>query len=253
VSVSLLREDGTVEARMELVEGEPGVYGLPDGPVVEGGRRYRLEAVVPGQEAPITAETRVPSAFAVVEPPPDSVVYQQGEGPASHITPSVFPGRQSIYVFTVRALDPVEFTREPDPTTPEADDSLWVPIPGTGYAPTPFVADLIFERDIDPESFLTGNSPLLNEANYEQNPDGSLTVRLPWLAVNFFGPTETTITALDDALVRFFETQAIQTVPTTISPGEIPNVDSNVQNGRGVFGAVAQVRATTFIRPPPAP
>jgi hypothetical protein len=253
VTVALLRADGTTEATYPYVEGAGGAYVSPDSAAVRGGGRYRLEVAVPGEADRITAETTVPTAFELVEAPPDTVVYQEGQGPAARVTPSTFPGRQTIYLFTVRAVDPLDFRREADASTPATDDSVWVPIPGTGYDPTPFVADLILDRDVDPENFWTGNSPLLNEGGYDPNPDGSLTIRLPWLSVNYFGPTETTITAFDDALVRFFETQTIQTVPTTISPGEIPNVDSNVENGRGVFGAVAQVRATTFVRPPPVP
>jgi hypothetical protein len=181
------------------------------------------------------------------------VTYQEGDGPSVRLTRSAFPGRQTVYLFTVRPLDPVEFRREEDTSTPEPGDSVWVAVDGTGFDPTPFTADLIFDRDVDPESFLVGNSPLLNEANADANPDGTLTLRLPWLSVSFYGPLEVTITAVDDALVRFFQTQAVQTVPTTISPGEIPNVDTNVENGHGVFGAVAQRRVTTFVRPEPQP
>jgi hypothetical protein len=251
VTVSLLDAAGQPEATYPYVQGEDVEYVPVDTPAVIGGRRYRLEVVVPGQSETITAETVVPTGFSVVEAPPDSVTYQDGQGPAIRLSPSVFPGRQTVYVFTVRALDPLEHERVPDGSTPETDDSLWVPIPGTGFPPTPFIAELIYERDIDPESFWTGNSPLLNAGNYEPNPDGTITIRLPWASVTFFGPTELTITAVDDALLRFLESQAIQTVPTTISPGEIPNVDTNVQNGHGVFGSVAQQETRLFVRPAP--
>jgi hypothetical protein len=251
VTVSLLDAAGAPEEVYSYVQGDAVEYVPVDTPAVLGGRRYRLEVVVPGQEAPITAETTVPTSFSIVEAPPDSVTYQAGPGPSMRISPSVVPGRQAVYVFTVRALDPMEFQRLPDESTPETDDSLWVPIPGTGFPPTPFIAELISERDVDPDAFWTGNSPLLNEGNYTPNPDGTLTIQLPWAAVNYFGPTELTITAVDDALLRFLESQAIQTVPTTISPGEIPNVDTNVVNGHGVFGAVAQQEVSLFVRPAP--
>lgn len=251
VTVSLLDGAGTPEAVYPYVQGEDAEYVPVDTPAVMGGRRYRLEIIVPGQAETITAETVVPTAFAFIQAPPDSVTYRDGPGPETRVTPSVVPGRQTVYVFTVRALEPIEHSREPDESTPGADDSLWIPIPGTGYPPTPFVADLIYERDIDPETFWTGNSPLLNEGNYETNADGTLTMRMPWAAVNYFGPTELTITAVDDALLRFLESQAIQTVPTTISPGETPNVDTNVQNGHGVFGSVAQQVTRLFVRAAP--
>lgn len=248
VTVSLLDAAGAPEAVYPYVEGDDVDYVPVDTPAVIGGRRYRLEVVVPGQSETITAETVVPTAFQFTLAPPDSVTYQEGPGPETRVTPSIVPGRQTVYVFTVRALEPIEHSRVPDESTPETDDSLWIPIPGTGFPPTPFVAELIYERDIDPETFWTGNSPLLNEGNYETNPDGTLTMRMPWAAVNYYGPTELTITAVDDALLRFLESQAIQTVPTTISPGETPNVDTNVQNGHGVFGSVAQQETRLFVR-----
>ncbi|HLA64687.1 MAG TPA: hypothetical protein VK610_09690, partial [Rhodothermales bacterium] len=213
------------------------------------GRTYRLLVVVPGLTDAITAETTVPTELEILEGLPDSVAYQDDVRPGLRTPASVYPGRQGIYLYTLRPLDPIEFDRVDDPSTEEEGDSLWVQIPGTGYAPVPFVETLIEEQDLSPESFIVLNSQLLSESTAERNPDGTLTLRLTWGAVSFYGPLEVTATAVDDALVRFFQSQAIQTLPTTLSPGEIPNVDSNVENGLGLFGSVAQIRDSTFILP----
>jgi hypothetical protein len=190
------------------------------------GRRYRLEAVVPGFAQAVTAETTVPETFVVVRPPPDTVAYQVGEAPTFDVSPSAFAGRQAVYVLTIEALDP------------SVDDL------------TPFAFELYTNRDVALEELTRSSSPLLNEDTFLENPDGSIRIEVPWFSFNFYGPSRVTLSTPDDALVRFLEFQAIQTIPTTISPGEIPNVPTNVENGVGVFGAVAQEMVElTVVRP----
>lgn len=233
VAISLLAPDGTVEAT--YLYNDPsvrddslgGLYFPADlTALVQAERRYRLEAVVPGFAAPVTAETVVPRAFAVTRSPADTVVFQQGGAPALDVTPSGVEGRPSVYVLKTTALAP------------------------SVEAFTPFALDLYLNRDVPLENFTETSSPLLNEGNYVQNSDGTLRIEIPWFAFSFFGPNQVTITALDDALVTFLEFQAIQFIPTTISPGEIPNVPTNVRNGVGVFGAVAQAVDSTFVARP---
>jgi hypothetical protein len=226
VTVRLLAADGSTEATYVYQPTAGGIYVPEDTAAVQGGRAYALEAVVPDFAEPVTAETTVPSAFEVVRPPADTLVFQGPEQPSADVTPSLFPGRQAVYVFTIRAGEPSE-------------ENL-----------TPFAAELVAERDVDLEDLVEGASPLLNEGNYDRNPDGTVRIQLPWFAVNFYGPTTLTVTALDDALVNFLQSQAIQFIPTTLSPGEIPNTVTNVENGLGVFGAVAQVQTQTFIARP---
>ena len=229
VVIELLGQGGGVERTFQYAQQDiAGVYLAQEGDMVMGGRTYRLRAVVPGFELPATALTTVPTEFEVVRPPPDTVVYQEGEPPSVGVTPSLFGDRQATYLFTVRSLAP---------------DSTQL---------TPFAADLFANRDVELNDFVEGNSPILNEGNYERNPDGSLDIRIPWLAISFYGPTQFTATALDDALVDFIQSQAVQFVPTTLSPGEIPNVVSNVENGVGVFGSAAQVTSGTFVARPGA-
>jgi len=231
VKLQWIREDGTtVELLYELAGNPRGIYKSVDSRdsiLVEGGGIYRFEATVPGFPEPVTAETIVPNTFSVATPLPDTMYYQVGASPRLDLTPTSYPGRQNIYVFNVRATDPENF-----------------PL-------TPFAADLVRDRDVDPVDLHEGNSPLLNESNYEVNPDGTVRISIIWLAFNFYGPQRFLITAVDDALVDFIQSQTIQFLPTTLSPGEIPNVISNVENGVGVFGAVAQATTTSFLAQAP--
>lgn len=229
VEVRLLAQDGTVESVYAYEQRANGYYAPVEDapPLVIGGRTYELKANFEGFEA-LRATTTVPTAFEVVSPPADTIRYQLDPQPSVDVTPSVSPGRQSVYIFTVTAL-------ELDP------ESL-----------TPFARALYDngDGDIDLEDLASGNSPLLNAENYESNPDGSITIRIPWLAVNFYGPHIFEATALDEAIVDLLESQAIQFNPTTLSPGEIPSVISNVENGEGVFGSTAGVRVEAFIARP---
>lgn len=231
VSLQLVETNGNVVSLPYVITGNrPGEYGFvsPEDSVrVEGGATYRFEATVPGFTDPVRAETTVPEVFAVARPLPDTLFYQIGPSPVLDLTPTSYPGRQSIYVFNVRAMEPET------------------------YPLTPFANDLVNDFDVDPEDLYASSSPLLNEENFTVNPDGTIEIGVVWLSFNFYGPQQLVITAVDDALVDFLQSQVIQFIPTTLSPGEIPNVVSNVENGVGVFGAVAQATTFTFLAPEP--
>ena len=77
--------------------------------------------------------------------------------------------------------------------------------------------------------------------------DGTALVQIPFLAFGFYGPQEVTLVSLDAAFQDFVETQAIQFAPTTLSPGEIPNVTTNVEGGLGVFGSFVRERVETTV------
>ena len=116
------------------------------------------------------------------------------------------------------------------------------------YELTPTIASLLENADdVDASDFVTTSSPLLNEGNYEQNPDGTLRLRVPWFAIAYYGPNRFSASALDDALYDFIRSRDAQFNPTTLSPGEIQRVLSNVENGTGVFGSLARVETEAFI------
>lgn len=228
VTVTVAAEGARPAETFTYAETAPGIYQTTRRGVVEPGRRYSLLVQVPG-EPDVTAQTVVPDTFRVVEAPPSVIEYESEPQPTYVVTTSDNPERQAIYVFTIRALD-----ADPDNLTPFRAAILAETEPGGSE-----YRDLL-------SAFANNSSPLLNEENYERLADGTLKVQLPWLAVAFYGRNEIGISALDDALVDFLSSQAVQFSPTTLSPGEIPNVATNVQNGTGVFGAFA--RRTTLIR-----
>ncbi len=227
VRIELLTEAGGVEATYVYAHRRDGSYRpvSEERPEVLSGGTYRLVAEVPGSGT-VRAETTVPTPFEVVRPPADTIRYQVDPQPTFDVTPSAYPGREAVYVFTVEALEP-----DPDQLTP--------------------LASVLFENGtLDMDDLVLGNSPLLGAENYERNPDGTLALRIPWLLINFYGPHRFEVTALDDALVAFIQSQALQFNPSTLSPGEIPSVVSNVENGAGVFGSIAHAETAAYVARP---
>lgn len=180
---------------------------------------YRLEATVEATGQRITATTTVPDTFSVVDASARSVVYQSNQQLALTLTTSRYPGRdQAFYLFSTEALDARE-------------DNL-----------TPLLREVVdnAEGDIEIEDLRITSSPVLNEESYDRNPDGTLTIRLPWLAVAFYGPNRTTANAIDDNLYDFVRTQSAQQGGAGFTPGTIPNVIERVDGGTGVFGSLAR-------------
>lgn len=252
VSVSLLGADGSVERTTPYVEASAfGLYDpLGNVPALPG-RTYRLEVTGPAGER-LSAETTVPPAFRVVEPPPPSVVYGAGQGPSVRITQTSSAARRAAFVLTARALSPVAF----DPVRIDGA-TRYRSRPESGFLPVPLVrqiADCEDEPagtllcDDDPaEDFARGTSPIINEDSYTDLGDGTLRVNIPFIAFGFYGPQEVAFVSIDAALQDFVETQAIQFNPTTLSPGEIPNVTTNVEGGLGVFGSFARASVSTAV------
>lgn len=233
--VRITMTTGDEEEVYDLVEDAnfPGNYIHPlfdPAPRVVPGARYRLEARLPGRPdllAPdevVRAETVVPGLLSVVRPPPDTVRYNVlTPGPAIDVALSSEPDRQSVFIFTVTALEP------------------------ESYDLTPTLADLLENSDADPADFVDSASPILNEDNYDRNEDGTLRIRVPWLAIAYYGPNLFVANALDDAVYDYLRSRDAQFNPTTLSPGEIQRVLSNVENGVGVFGSLARASVEVFI------
>ncbi len=131
-------------------------------------------------------------------------------------------------------------------------------IPDSGFDPVPITSTfgecereaagtLLCEQDLT--DFNGGSSPLINQESNIDLGDGTLQINVPWIGFGFYGPATVNLVSLDQALIDFLETQSLQFAPTTLSPGEIPNILSNVEGGLGVFGSVAQVIVRTTITP----
>ncbi len=216
-------------------------------PVVPGAT-YRLEVRADGRD--LMAETTVPRQFEIVETLPDSAVYQVPQtGPQLRITTSSVAGRQSVYIARARALLPDEFVEVQDDGETRYRS---LNLPGR-FSLVPTYRDLFFGCDDapggsvicdrDPSLAISGTSGIINETSYILLGDGTARVNVPWLAFGFYGPAEVSLIALDDAYKAFTEGTANQTGGGTLSPGEIPNVPSNVQGGIGVFGSFSRVTA----------
>lgn len=218
VTVTLLAEDGSPERVFEFFteSEEPGIYRPINPARIIPERTYRLVVDLPGQTEDITSSTTVPGSFRLLDANASIVQYQSEEQLELELTRSVTPGRQSVFIFATESLQPdAEFL-------------------------TPFYRDLIGDSDDDVEDLRITESPIINEGNYEVNENGTITVRLPWLAIAFFGPNRLTANALDDNLYDFIRSQSVQQGGSTLSPGEIPNVIDRIEGGTGIFGSLAR-------------
>ena len=238
VYVDLLADDGTVAEHYAFAESEnrPGLYL----PLVEDGRprdasdvlplrTYRLAVAVPETGEAIRATTRTPDALELVRMNADTATYGSAEQFEAVVTRPAHPDRQAVFVFSTRTLAP------------------------SAEALTPLYRELIDfdsgEGDLDDlREVLKVELPPLNEANYEAGDDGTLRIRLPWLAIAFYGPNEITASAIDDNLFDFIRSRSVQQGLSTLSPGEIPNVIDHVEGGRGVFGSFASATARVYVR-----
>lgn len=229
VRVDLLDANGAVEVSYpyRMAADEPGVYRAVDEAArVEPLRTYRLEASVPGSDR-ITATTVVPDTFSVVGASNDSLVYQSTEQLQLRVTRSRVPGRdQTYFIFVTEALDARE-------------EQL-----------TPFAKALFENQDgeLTIEDLRLNGAPILNESNYDANADGTLTIKVPWLAIVFYGPNRLIANAIDDNLYDFIRSQSVQQGGSTFAPGEIPNVLERLEGARGVFGSYARIQQDLFVR-----
>jgi len=143
------------------------------------------------------------------------------------VTRSRVPGRdQTYFIFVTEALDARE-------------EQL-----------TPFAKALFEDQDgeITIEELRINGAPILNEGNYDANADGTLTIKVPWLAIIFYGPNRLIANAIDDNLYDFIRSQSVQQGGSTFAPGEIPNVLERIEGARGVFGSYARIQQELFVR-----
>ncbi len=238
VRVERLDADGDAVETVAYRERDdaPGVYvPAPDAPPrVEPLTTYRLR-VDAGAER-LSALTLVPDTLSLVRAENTVGTYQSPDQPAFTVTPSRYPGRQAFYLFTIESL--LDFEGMPE-------DDLVAEL-------TPFARDLFDEDEDEIADLRIGSSPILNQSNYDTNPDGTVTIDVPWLAIAFYGPNRVRISALDDNLYDFLRSESVQQGGQ--SPGEIPNVLDRVEGGTGIFGSYATIaRDVEVLRPPVSP
>lgn len=237
VRIELLGPDGGVESVHPYVRGfgSAGRYVPAESGDVLPGRRYRLHVDVDGFD-PVTSVSQIPGAFDLLDVSHEVIEYLDPAQVEYTVTKSAYSGRQTIFIFSIVAENP-----SIEALTPLYREIIY------GVGPD----ESIEGRNLDPAEMnevLVNTSPPINEANYQEQPDGSLTVSLPWFAVAFYGRTQTVMYAVDDNLYDFLRYAQVQQGGSTLSPGEIPNVRDNVDGGRGVFAGLAKVSAVVEIR-----
>lgn len=257
VTLTLLAADGSDEVvtRYAPSTTTDGLY-FPIGVVPSGlaGRTYRLDVAAGSRQ--LTATTTVPPALELVSPAEQEVVYGVGAGPGVQVSRSSTSGRQAAFVGSTRALAPSDF----DEVTVDGD-TRYRSIPGSGFLPTPVYqrfldcepeegGTILCGEDPSGEDVVIGTSPVINEASYINLGDGTILVQIPFIAFGYYGPYRLTLVSLDAAFQAFVQTQAVQLGGTTLSPGEIPNVTTNVEGGLGIFGSYARVQVETTILEP---
>jgi len=236
VEVRRLDGDGSVIATTDYNESRvPGVYAPASGspPTVQPNATYQLH-VETDEGTVVTSTTTVPDAIPLVDSTNTATVYQSPNQPSLTIEPPrpIVDDRQNVYVFTVTSL--LDFERTPN-------DSLEKEL-------TPFYADQ-FDADEDSlSSFRISSSGLLNQGNFTENADGTVTVDLPWLGVAFYGPNEVAINAVDDNYYDFLRSQSAQ--QGSFAPGEIPNVIEHVEGGTGIFGSYSRTAINVQVNRP---
>ena len=227
VTISLM--DGeTVSETYPYAEISPGIYHPATDDSVKAAREYRLDITFDDNDDHISARTFVPDTFRVIRYAPEEAFYQSPEQFEVTVSRSFTPGRQNIFIFSIVAGEP---------TT----ENL-----------TPFYADAL-ENDetLSLEDLRVNQSNIVNEENYEQNEDGTITLQIPWIAIAFYGPNTLVMNAVDDNTLDFFRSQSVQLGGSTISPGQIENVIDHVEGGIGVFGSFAADSIDVSILRPP--
>lgn len=229
VQINLLSGDGdsTIVQSFAYQMDNAGVYTPVLNHKTMPSRIYQLQITdLPNDpNSLITGYTSVPDTFSTRSEIPDTVIYQSENQIEIEITPSVNAERQSYFIFTTIALNPVKENF------------------------TPLYADFFDEGD-EIGDFVKTSSGIVNEANFETKPNGSITLKYPWLAVAFFGNNQIIANTIDDNIYDFLRSQSVQLGGSTLSPGEIPNAIYRLEGGIGVFGSLAADTIQTYIKRP---
>ncbi len=189
-------------------------------------RIYKLEIdnIPNDSDAFISGYTAVPDTFSTIGTIPDTVTYQSDNQIEIDISPSVNTQRQSYFIFTTIALNPrlENFT--------------------------PVYAEFYDEENDEIGEFVKTSSGIVNQSNFVTNPDETITLKYPWLAVAFFGDNQIVANVLDDNIYDFLRSQSVQLGGSTLSPGEIPNLLYNLNGGIGIFGSLAADTIQTYVK-----
>jgi len=229
VTILLLSENGTEEETFQFTMKQNGVY-LPENSShrVQPGRTYQLKITFDEKENELNAVTTIPGDLKIINDVPEFAVYQSEEQPELVVTNPAGNNRQNVFVINTISFDPVF-------------NNL-----------TPFYRETVTEDDdLEAQDFVNNDSPLINEGNFDVNPDGTITIKYPWIGVAFFGENRVVVNSIDSNLNDLLRSQSVQLGGSTISPGEIQNVIFHVDGGIGIFGGIASDSVDIFFERPP--
>ncbi|MDX1642589.1 MAG: DUF4249 family protein, partial [Balneolaceae bacterium] len=223
VQIILLDESGNGEEVFEYAfSSESGVYVAQNTEYkMEPRRTYRLDVNFDNRPEVIQATTTIPDDFEITNEIPSTLTYQ-GAQLQLILSPTVKTQPQNVFVFSAIAL-------QANP------DNL-----------TPFYRASIDEDGVDYTDFEINSSGLINEANFDVNPDGTITLQYPWLGVAFYGETLIVTQSVDKNLVDLIRSQQVQLGGSTLSPGEIPNLIYRTEGGIGIFGSLSSDTVSTI-------
>lgn len=226
VRIQLLNDSGTAQKTYRYYMYSNGFYLPQDSGIVQSLGKYRLTITIPGVKDTLEASAIVPKTFRTVNTPPDSVVYQSGDGITIDITQSYYPGRQTEYIASSVAKGQLDTLRL-----------------------TPFYADIIGRGNNNQLSdYRINNSGIINAANFTLNSNGTITIKYPWIGIAYYGRNSLVINAIDDNIYDFVRSQSVQTGGNTLPPGQIQNAIMHVKGGIGVFGAMSTDTVNVYIK-----
>lgn len=189
-------------------------------------RTYRIDIDFNSRPEVLRAHTIIPDAFEIQNEIPGSIVYQSSDQLEIILSATEKTQSQNVYVFNSIALNPVY-------------DNL-----------APFWRELVNEGETSIEDFYNHNTPLVNEGNFDINPDGTITLFYPWVGIAFFEENLIVANSVDKNLSDLISSQDVQIGGSTLSPGEIPNLEYNISGGIGIFGGIASDTIQTYIERP---
>lgn len=229
VQVILLDENGNDEEVFSYTSsGQPGIY-VPESNTHRAlpRRTYRLDIDFDSRPEVLHATTTIPDDFEILNEVPETLVYQSDDRLEITISATEKTDGQNVFVFSAIALEPSLETL------------------------TPFYRGLVDNEDAEIANFLVNSSGLINEGNFDVNPDGTITLQFPWIGVAFYEDNFVVANSIDKNLHDLIRSQQVQLGGgTTLSPGEIPNVIFNVDGGIGVFGSLASDTVKTYFSRP---
>ncbi len=231
VQIRLLQDDlSTIDEVFTYSSDSAGIYNAILEHKVKPARTYQLHISLDEGSDIITANTFVPEFFEVISQIPDTIVYQSTEQLEITLSETSSFTDQSVFIFNTLAQQPIS-------------NNL-----------TPLYYDFYVEEKDSVEAekrlaeFSITSSGLLNEANFSNNTDGTVTIRYPWLAVAFFGDNKLVASTVDNNIYDFLRSASVQLGGSTLSPGEIQNTINRINGGIGIFGSMASDTIDVFIK-----